>query len=116
MKRSQNTLKRTKSAIDEKQALMKNVDTVVPLTMKDEQPHQVHLMQVNQIQVGREGRILNQPLSFDLKRGQRLVLSGANGLGKTTIFKALMGQRDSDRQWDNFKKSQYQDFLSESGL
>ncbi|MDN6597317.1 MAG: ATP-binding cassette domain-containing protein, partial [Lentilactobacillus parabuchneri] len=94
MKRSQNTLKRTKSAIDEKQALMKNVDTVVPLTMKDEQPHQVHLMQVNQIQVGREGRILNQPLSFDLKRGQRLVLSGANGLGKTTIFKALMGQRD----------------------
>lgn len=94
MQRSQNTLKRTKSAIDEKQVLMKNVDTVVPLTMKDEQPHQVHLMQVNQIQVGREGRILNQPLSFDLKRGQRLVLSGANGLGKTTIFKALMGQRD----------------------
>ena len=39
----------------------------------------------------RNGEVLNQPLSFNLKQDQRKVLFGPNGLGKTTIIKAIMG-------------------------
>ncbi len=46
------------------------------------------------LQVQRAGTILNQPLSFDLKRGQRLILFGPNGMGKTTIVKVIMGDKE----------------------
>ncbi len=37
--------------------------------------------------------MLNQPLSFDLKHDQRRVLFGPNGIGKTTMIKAIMGDK-----------------------
>lgn len=91
MKRSKSTLKRTEHDIDEKQSLLKNVDAIPPLTLNYERPYQDYLLQVEDLQVMRNGEVLNQPLSFSLKRDQRKVLFGPNGLGKTTIIKAILG-------------------------
>lgn len=91
MKRSKSTLKRTEQDISEKQSLLKNVDEVTPLTLNYERPYQDYLLQVEGLQVMRNGEVLNQPLNFNLKRDQRKVLFGPNGLGKTTIIKAIMG-------------------------
>lgn len=91
MKRSKSTLKRTEQDISEKQSLLKNVDEVAPLTLNYERPYQDYLIQVEDLQVMRNGEVLNQPLSFNLKRDQRKILFGPNGLGKTTIIKAIIG-------------------------
>ncbi len=37
---------------------------------------------------------LNQPITFELKSGQRQVLLGPNGYGKTTLIKAILGDTD----------------------
>lgn len=93
MKRAKNTLRRTEKDIEQKQSLLKNVDEVVPLQLNYQRPHQNYLLQVHDLQVQRNGLVLNQPLSFNLKRDQRLILFGPNGLGKTTIIKAVMGDK-----------------------
>ncbi|HEY9722394.1 MAG TPA: ABC-F family ATP-binding cassette domain-containing protein [Oscillatoriaceae cyanobacterium] len=41
-------------------------------------------------------RRLFSDLSFDLARGERLALLGANGVGKTTLLRVLLGQVPSD--------------------
>jgi len=35
---------------------------------------------------------LSKPLNLSMERGQKIALVGANGLGKTTLLKSLMGQ------------------------
>lgn len=34
---------------------------------------------------------LSKPLNLSMKRGQKIVITGANGLGKTTLLKSLLG-------------------------
>lgn len=94
MKRSKNTLKRTETAITEKRTLLKNIDEKPQLTMNYQRPHQQWLLQVTDLQVIQNGVILNQPITFELKPGQRQVLIGPNGFGKTTIFEAILGKSD----------------------
>lgn len=93
MKRSKSTLKRTESAIDEKKSLLRNIDDVAPLTLNYKQPHQDHILLLNDFQVQRNHNILNEPITFDLTKGQRLVLEGPNGFGKTTMIKAILGEK-----------------------
>ncbi len=35
---------------------------------------------------------LSKPLTLEMERGQKIVLTGANGIGKTTLLKSIMGQ------------------------
>lgn len=39
-----------------------------------------------------DGRYLFQNASFQIRRGERVALIGANGIGKTTLFRMIMGQ------------------------
>ena len=41
-------------------------------------------------------RVLFSGIDFDLKRGDRLCLVGANGIGKTTLLKILLGRMNPD--------------------
>lgn len=93
MKRSKNALNRTESAITKKKSLLKNLDEMPALTLNYQKPYQQYLLRVMDLQVSRNGMVLNQPLSFDLKPGQRQVLLGSNGFGKTTVVKALLGEK-----------------------
>lgn len=38
------------------------------------------------------GRLLQDRLSFDVKSGQMLLITGSNGCGKSTLLKTLLGQ------------------------
>ncbi len=37
------------------------------------------------------GEPLSKPLNIEMERGQKLVLTGANGIGKTTLLKSILG-------------------------
>lgn len=34
---------------------------------------------------------LSKPLNLKMKRGQKIAITGANGIGKTTLIKTLLG-------------------------
>ena len=35
---------------------------------------------------------LSSPLNLSLERGQKIALTGANGIGKTTLIRSILGQ------------------------
>ncbi|QBO36209.1 ABC-F type ribosomal protection protein [Periweissella cryptocerci] len=94
MKRSKVIEARSNKAITEKEKLLKNLDEVTELTMNYEPlaPKQI-LVSVDDVQVKRNGVVINQPVSFTIKTGERVALNGMNGAGKTTLLHALFHDR-----------------------
>lgn len=45
-----------------------------------------------QLRMGFDGRDLFRNMDFQIRKGERVALIGANGIGKTTLFKLIMGQ------------------------
>lgn len=54
----------------------------------------VFLFDVQKLSIGVRGRPLLEKLSFSVDEGERLVLSGPSGLGKTTLLRGLAGLID----------------------
>ncbi|MDC9214049.1 ATP-binding cassette domain-containing protein, partial [Clostridioides difficile] len=54
-------------------------------------PVNASLLTVDQLVVSRGKGPLNQPISFNLKAGERIVLQGPNGVGKSTLIAAILG-------------------------
>lgn len=46
---------------------------------------------VNRLEVGYEKKVIGEPISFQVNRGDYLCIVGENGAGKTTLMKALLG-------------------------
>ena len=91
MKRSQNTLRRREKAVEEKQTLLRNVERVgeLKLTVLDH-PKDV-LVSVRDGEVRYGDRSILDGIAFQVRRGDRLALTGPNGCGKSSILKALVG-------------------------
>ena len=49
-----------------------------------------YLFQTKDLVIG-YGEPLSSPLTLEMERGQKIVLTGANGIGKTTLLKSLLG-------------------------
>lgn len=90
MKRAKAIVGRMESQIADKEKLLKNLETVDPLKMNFVPSHHQRLLQVTQLQLKYE-RPLFQPISFELKQGQRIAIQGANGSGKSSIINYLLG-------------------------
>ena len=95
MKKSQNTLKRRERAIEEKKSLLKNVEQVgeLKLTVLDH-PKKV-LVSVQNGTIRYDGRTVCENISFEIRQGDRVALTGANGAGKSSILKTLCGLGDA---------------------
>lgn len=59
-------------------------------TFQESKPSGSLIFETNNLVIGYENP-LTQPLSLKMKKGQKIVLTGANGIGKTTLLKSLMG-------------------------
>lgn len=93
MKRSKNALRRVESSIEEKQGLLQNIDKNPKLTLNYEPFYHDNILTVNQLVLERCNRALVQnPISFNIKQGQQLVISGSNGTGKSSLLQAIRGQ------------------------
>ncbi|MGL5675861.1 MAG: ATP-binding cassette domain-containing protein [Cellulosilyticaceae bacterium] len=92
MKRAKCIEARQNKAIVEKSKLLKNIEVIEELKLNNLVSTQEEVLKVQDLQVVYDDVPIFQPLSFDIKRGERIWLYGKNGCGKSSIIKVLLGE------------------------
>lgn len=93
MKRAKVIEARRQNEIDEKSNLLKNTENesslkISPLSYKSET-----LTAFHSVVPIYDGRQICKSISFEIKQGDRIVLEGKNGSGKSSLLKLLCGQK-----------------------
>ncbi len=91
MKRAKSIENRQNKALEEKSKLLKNIEQeeVLELFVGDSKKEKVVV--VSDLVVSYGDRDLFKPLSFEVNKGECVWIRGANGTGKSSILKVLMG-------------------------
>ncbi|MGG4267592.1 Lsa family ABC-F type ribosomal protection protein [Peribacillus simplex] len=92
MKRSKSLESRQQKAIEEKSKLLKNVEKTESLKLEPLEFKSNDLIHLTNVSVIYDGEIVNKPISFNVEQGDRVVLDGKNGSGKSSILKLLLGK------------------------
>ncbi len=131
MKRSKVILGRRERAIEEKSALLKDVESAESLAIKPISYHKNLLAEFVDVSVSYDGRMVNEPVTFTVCSGDRVQLSGRNGSGKSSLIKLLLGQDITHSgivrlgsgliisyvsQDTSFIRGNLRDFAAESGI
>ncbi len=93
MKRSKVIEKRVEKAIEQKTSLLKNVDKSDLLTIKPLNNSRNLLIAANDLQIKYNHQAIFDKISFELKDGERLAITGKNGAGKSSILKLILGEQ-----------------------
>lgn len=91
MKRAKNLQSRQQKAIEEKSKLLKNVEKTESLKLELLELHSNELIVLADVSVKYDDQIVNKPISFKVEQGDRIVLDGKNGSGKSSILKLILG-------------------------
>ena len=73
----------------------------------------MNLLSVEGISKAYGERIIFEPLSFGMSKGQKIALIAKNGSGKTTILKIIAQQDTPDQGLVNFRKGIQVSYLSQ---
>ncbi|MDO4173149.1 MAG: ABC-F type ribosomal protection protein [Eubacteriales bacterium] len=92
MKRAKALEARQQRAIDEKVGLLKNAETAEELKLSPLVYHADTLVMCSEVVVHYDGKPVCAPVSFTLRQGERVVLEGKNGSGKSSLLKLLLGE------------------------
>ena len=92
MQRAKNLETRQQRAIQEKTALLQDVERADSLKLCPLRHHSQRLLEGRDLVVLHGGRPANFPVRFTLEHGQRLCLSGGNGSGKTSLLRLVLGE------------------------
>lgn len=92
MKRAKNLESRQQKAIEEKSKLLKNVEKTESLQLEPLEYKSKELIQLTDVSVMYDGELVNTPISFHVEAGDRVVLDGKNGSGKSSILKLILGK------------------------
>lgn len=79
------------SPIEEKSKLLKNVEKTESLKLEPFELQSNELISLADVSVKYDGQIVNKPISFKIEQGDRIVLDGRNGTGKSSVLKLIPG-------------------------
>jgi lincosamide and streptogramin A transport system ATP-binding/permease protein len=98
--RVKNYERRIDREIQEKEGLLQDIEKVPDLKIEPLKFHKEVLVRANNLSLRYEGsdKELFSGLRFTVKRGERVILSGENGCGKSSILKAILQMRDYREQ------------------
>ncbi|RAP29415.1 hypothetical protein C2W64_03764 [Brevibacillus laterosporus] len=91
MKRAKNLESRQQKAIEETSKLLKNVEKTESLKLEPLEFQSNELIVLADVSVKYDDQIVNKPISFKVEQGDRIVLNGKNGSGKSSILKLILG-------------------------
>ncbi len=91
MQRAKNIEDRQQRAIEEKSALLKDIERADSLKLTPLAHHSDRLLEGRDLAVAYPGMDA-RPVSFTLRRGERLCLDGGNGSGKTSLLRLVLGE------------------------
>ncbi len=89
MKRSKTIEARQQQAIEQKSALLKNAETMDTLKIHPLTYHSDLLVSFSDVSVIYDDTIVCVPVSFEIHQGERVVIDGKNGSGKSSLLKLL---------------------------
>lgn len=92
MKRSKAIENRLHNSIEEKSALLKNIETASSLKIHPLRYHTNRMVDLEDISISFEGRTICAGVSFFIESGDRIALYGKNGSGKSSIVKLILGE------------------------
>lgn len=89
MKRSKTIEARQQQAIEQKSALLKNAETVDTLKIHPLAYHADLLVSFSDVSIIYDDTQICEPVSFEIHQGERVVIDGKNGSGKSSLLKLL---------------------------
>ena len=92
MKSALNAERRLTAAAEEKKELLKNVEEEEKLALSPLGFRGERLFEFKNLSVIYDGRAVLKGLSFSVSAGERVRLAGANGCGKSSVLKLLLGE------------------------
>lgn len=92
MKRSKTIEARQHQAIEQKSGLLKNIETAEKLKIAPLMYHANTLISFSDVVICYDGNTICEPVSFTVQRGDRVVIDGKNGSGKSSLLKLLVGE------------------------
>ncbi|MCD8356825.1 MAG: Lsa family ABC-F type ribosomal protection protein [Clostridia bacterium] len=92
MKRAKSCEARHQRAIEQQSGLLKNIETMENLKLSPLSYHTDTLISFSDVAVSYDSNPVCAPVSFAVKRGDRIILEGKNGSGKSSLLKLLTGQ------------------------
>ena len=93
MKRSKLAEARKQLAIEQKSQRLKNRETAEDLKMMPLAYHSDRLASFSEVSVSYDGKTVCKPVTFTVQRGDRIVLDGRNGSGKSSLLKLVIGEQ-----------------------
>jgi lincosamide and streptogramin A transport system ATP-binding/permease protein len=92
MSKAKNIEDRKNTAISEKQSLLKNIENADALKISPLRYVKQTLIFARDLQIAYDWQPIFAPLSFTIENGDRAVLSGKNGCGKSSLIKLILGK------------------------
>lgn len=93
MKRAKSIESRQQQAIAQKSALLRDAESAPPLSLSPLTHHAGTLAAFSDVCICRGGIPLGSPVSFSIGRGERILLRGKNGSGKSSLLRLLTGEQ-----------------------
>ena len=91
MKKAKGMEKRMEKAIEQKSSLLKNIDRNDALKMLPLESRRNPLILAKELQIKYNDKTIFSPVSFEIKNGDRIAITGKNGIGKSSILKLITG-------------------------